>query len=187
MLARYYEIEFQRRLALPAACLVLAMVGIPLGLSARKGGKSTGFVLTILLVFVYYFFSLTGVSMARQGKVAPWEGIWAGNIFFFVCGLFLLWRVDRMPIEIGTLSEFWKSLKEKLPVLDRRRTGASGEYTAPVRSAPHKRRFSARFPLILDDMILRDFAVYLVMIIATCPDHRAGLHLFRAAHRHHAQ
>ncbi len=45
------------------------MVGIPLGLSARKGGKSTGFVLTILLVFVYYFFSLTGVSMARQGKV----------------------------------------------------------------------------------------------------------------------
>ena len=167
VLARYYEIEFQRRLALPAACLVLAMVGIPLGLSARKGGKSTGFVLTIVLVFVYYFFSLTGVSMARQGKVAPWEGIWAGNIFFFVCGLFLLWRVDRMPIEIGTLSEFWKSLKEKLPVLDRQRTGASGEYTAAVRSVPHKRRFSARFPLILDDMILRDFTVYLVMIIAT--------------------
>ncbi|MGA2686431.1 MAG: LptF/LptG family permease, partial [Candidatus Korobacteraceae bacterium] len=54
--ARYYEIEFQRRFALPAACLVLAMVGIPLGLSARKGGKSTGFVLTILLVVVYYFF-----------------------------------------------------------------------------------------------------------------------------------
>ena len=45
---------------LPAACLVLAMVGIPLGLSARKGGKSTGFVLTILLVFVYYLFSLIG-------------------------------------------------------------------------------------------------------------------------------
>ena len=95
--ARYYEIEFHRRFALPAACLVLAMVGIPLGLSARKGGKSTGFVLTILLVFVYYFFSLIGVSMARQGKMSPWDGVGWRNIFFFLCGLVLLWRVDRMP------------------------------------------------------------------------------------------
>ena len=87
--ARYYEIEFHRRFALPTACLVLAMVGIPLGLSARKGGKSTGFVLTILLVVVYYFFSLIGVQMARQGKMSPWFGSWMGNIFFFLCGLIL--------------------------------------------------------------------------------------------------
>ena len=166
--SRYYQIEFQRRFALPAACLVLAMVGIPLGLSARKGGKSTGFVLTILLVFVYYFFSLTGVSMARQGKVTPWEGVWAGNIFFFLCGLVLLWRVDRMPLEIGSLSDFWKSIKEKLPVLDRRRRRTIEEYTIQTRSVAHKSRFSARFPLILDDMILRDFTLYLGMIIATC-------------------
>jgi LPS export ABC transporter permease LptG/LPS export ABC transporter permease LptF len=165
--SRYYQIEFQRRFALPAACLVLAMVGIPLGLSARKGGKSTGFVLTILLVFIYYFFSLTGVSMARQGKVTPWEGVWAGNFFFFLCGLVLLWRVDRMPIEIGTLGGLWKPLKAKLPVLEgQQRTGAR-KYEAPPHSAAHKSRFSARFPLILDEMILRDFALYLAMIIAT--------------------
>jgi lipopolysaccharide export system permease protein len=171
LLARYYEIEFQRRFALPAACLVLAMVGIPLGLSARKGGKSTGFVLTILLVFVYYFFSLVGVSMARQGKVTPWEGVWAGNIFFFLCGLVLLWRVDRMPIELGSWGGLWKTVKEKLPLPDRRlirrlrRTLA--EQAGKARSKSHKSRFRARFPLILDDMILRDFALYLAMILAT--------------------
>jgi len=53
--SRVYAIEFHRRLALPTACIVLALVGIPLGLSAKKGGKSTGFVLTIGLVFFYYF------------------------------------------------------------------------------------------------------------------------------------
>ena len=164
--SRYYQIEFQRRFALPAACLVLAMVGIPLGLSARKGGKSTGFVLTILLVVVYYFFSLTGVSMARQGKVTPWEGVWAGNIFFFLCGLILLSRVDRMPIEVGSVSDFWKPIREKLRSSDRHRRRAFAQPTAG--SASHKSRFSARFPLILDDMILRDFALYLAMIIATC-------------------
>jgi LPS export ABC transporter permease LptG/LPS export ABC transporter permease LptF len=165
--ARYYEIEFHRRFALPAACLVLAMVGIPLGLSARKGGKSTGFVLTILLVFVYYFFSLTGVSMARQGKMPPWEGVWMANIFFFLCGLVLLWRVDRMPIELGSFAAPWKTLKEKLQDFGmRQRYGLKGAY-AMQDSAPHRKRFSARFPLILDDMILRDFALYLGMVLAT--------------------
>ena len=163
--ARYYELEFHRRFAFPAACLVLAMVGIPLGLSSRKGGKSTGFVLTILLVVVYYFFSLIGVQMARQGRMSPWFGSWMGNIFFFICGLVLLWRVDRMPIEIGNLAALWKTPWQKLQSLSTRRGGAgalSGEG-----SAHHRRRFRARFPLILDDMILRDFALYLVMILSS--------------------
>ena len=165
--ARYYEIEFHRRFALPAACLVLAMVGIPLGLSARKGGKSTGFVLTILLVFVYYFFSLTGVSMARQGKMPPWEGVWMANLFFFLCGLVLLWRVDRMPIEIGNLSPQWKGIWEKPQEFWTRRGPLPSSARARRDSSPHRKRFSARFPLILDDMILRDFAMYLGMVLAT--------------------
>ncbi len=33
------------------------LVGVPLGISSKRGGKSTGFVLTILLVFIYYFLS----------------------------------------------------------------------------------------------------------------------------------
>ena len=165
--ARYYEIEFQRRFALPAACLVLAMVGIPLGLSARKGGKSTGFVLTILLVFVYYFFSLTGVSLARQGKMPPWEGVWMANAFFFLCGLVLLWRVDRMPIELGSVAAVWKALRDKFQEFAMRRRYARAGARAFHDSVPHRKRFSARFPLILDDMILRDFALYLVMVLAT--------------------
>lgn len=163
--ARYYEIEFHRRFALPTACLVLAMVGIPLGLSARKGGKSTGFVLTILLVVVYYFFSLLGVQMARQGRISPWFGSWMGNIFFFISGLFLLWRVDRMPIEIGNLTAGWKLLLQKLQAIGTRRGRAASD--PELATASHRRRFSARFPLILDDMILRDFVLYLTMIMST--------------------
>ncbi len=41
--APWYLIEFHRRFALPTSCLVLALVGIPLGLSSKKGGKSAGF------------------------------------------------------------------------------------------------------------------------------------------------
>jgi LPS export ABC transporter permease LptF/LPS export ABC transporter permease LptG len=166
--ARYYEIEFHRRLALPAACLVLALVGIPLGLSARKGGRSAGFVLTIVLVFIYYFFSLVGVSLARQGKVAPWFGIWAGNAFFFFCGLLLLWRVDRMPLDLTFLSKIWSVLGKWTKAIAERLPGSRHSPWAGSRARQPRKRYSAKFPLILDDMILRDFAIYVVMILATC-------------------
>jgi len=165
--ARYYEIEFHRRFALPAACLVLALVGIPLGLSARKGGRSAGFVLTILLVFVYYFFSLVGVSLARQGKVAPWLGVWAGNFFFFLCGLFLLWRVDRMPLDFSGFSRITTELRARLAAIGDRLLGTRERGWLRAGSRQPGRRYGAKFPLILDDMILRDFAMYLVMILAT--------------------
>ena len=113
LLARWYFIEFHRRFALPTACLVLALVGIPLGLSSKKGGKSTGFVLTILLVFGYYFASLLGVSLARQGKVSPGLGVWLADIIFFLGGAFLLWRAEHRPFDIGSLKFLWASHSRK--------------------------------------------------------------------------
>ena len=165
--ARYYQIEFHRRFALPAACLVLALVGIPLGLSARKGGRSAGFVLTIVLVFVYYFFSLVGVSLARQGKVAPWLGVWAGNIFFVLCGLLLLWRVDRMPLDLSFFNQAWSKLREWMSAIGKRLPGTRESRSRRSSTRQPKKRYSAKFPLILDDMILRDFAMYLAMILTT--------------------
>ena len=162
--ARTMAIEFHRRLALPSACIVLALVGIPLGLSAKKGGKSTGFVLTIGLVFLYYFFALGGMSMARQGKIPAAPGLWFGNIVFFIGGLFLLWRSERAPINLwsprATIAKWKTRLRTGLPE-------AIGEGGAFERAASRKRWFSARFPLLLDDFILKDFLVYLGLILGT--------------------
>ena len=162
--SRPFAIEFHRRLALPTACLVLALVGIPLGLSAKKGGKSTGFVLTIGLVFLYYFFSLAGMSMARQGKIGAGPGLWLGNFVFFIGGLFLLWRSERMPINMFSLRHAWAELASRIKPRVPSRLGEGGAFE---RAANRKRVFSARFPLIIDDYILRDFFVYLGMILGT--------------------
>ena len=103
--ARWYLVEFHRRLALPTSCLVLALVGIPLGLSSKKGGKSMGFVLTIVLVFLYYFVSLTGISLGRSGRIPPGVGVWAANFLFLLAGVVLLYRVERSVINLGSLRE----------------------------------------------------------------------------------
>jgi LPS export ABC transporter permease LptF/LPS export ABC transporter permease LptG len=164
-LARWYLIEFHRRFALPTACLVLALVGIPLGLSSKKGGKSTGFVLTILLVFVYYSASLVGVSLARQGKLSPGFGVWLADIVFFLGGTFLLWRAERRPFELSSLRNLWHRERWQ------ERTGGGlrnhrGE-DAFQRASTRRRVFSARFPMLLDDYVLRDFGMNLIMVLAT--------------------
>jgi len=164
-LARLYLIEFHRRFALPTSCLVLALVGIPLGLSSKKGGKSTGFVLTILLVFAYYSASLVGVSLARQGKLQPGLGVWLADIVFFLGGVFLLWRAERKPFEISSVRSLWHRLRNgsRENGVAVRNHGTNGAFQ---RAINRRRVFSANFPTILDDYVLRDFGMNLAMVLA---------------------
>ncbi|HEY3973136.1 MAG TPA: LPS export ABC transporter permease LptF [Candidatus Sulfotelmatobacter sp.] len=160
--ARWYLIAFHKRFALPTACLVLALVGIPLGLSSKKSGKSGGFVITIVLVFVYYVISLVGVSLARQGKVAPWFGAWLADILFLVLAIFLLSRVEKRPFELASLRALWK--RDASGFQPQR---ARSRENAFARASTRRRMFSAGFPTLLDDYVLGDFFVYLGMILST--------------------
>ncbi len=167
--ARLYLIEFHNRFALPTACLVLAMVGIPLGLSSKRSGKSGGFVLTIVLVFVYYFISLLGVSLAKQGRVGPAFGAWLANLVFFAAALFLLWQAERRPIDLSSFRWAWKRDQHSpdVPLPDRRRRRRNNApANAFERASTRRRVFSASFPTLLDDCVLRDFFLYLGMIVS---------------------
>jgi LPS export ABC transporter permease LptF/LPS export ABC transporter permease LptG len=165
VIAGWYWIEFHRRFALPTACIVLALVGFPLGLSAKKGGKSAGFVLTIILVFAYYFVSLTGVSLARQGRISAGLGVWLANIVSLVAGVFLLWRSERRPFEIAALKGTWASLKGRIHRGTLLIPSASTE-NAFERASTRTRVFRLSFPMILDDFVLRDFVLSLSLVLA---------------------
>jgi hypothetical protein len=138
---------------------VLALLGIPLGLSAKRGGKATGFVLTIVLVFIYYFLSLGGVSLGRLDKISPALGVWLGNIVFFLAGAFLLWRSLGRPLDVN-LEPIWQGITSLL-----RRSRQVGEETRLRLLA--RRRFAAGFPQILDDYVLREFVLYLLLVLVT--------------------
>jgi len=158
-LRRWTLIEFHRRLALPTACLVLAMVGVPLGLSSKKGGKSSGFVLTILLVFLYYSVSLIGVSLARQSRLSPAVGVWMADFVFLLGGALLLWQSERRPISL-----WFRGSREAAPANSRSASKSSFPRSALSRYTRSRRLLHLRFPTILDDYVLRDFTLYLFMI-----------------------
>jgi LPS export ABC transporter permease LptF/LPS export ABC transporter permease LptG len=157
--ARLYWIEFHRRFALAASSLVLMLVGIPLGLSSKKGGKSTGFVLTILLVFLYYFSLSAGIAFARQGKVSPGLGVWSADILFALAGLILLRRVQQSSIDVVSFRAVWKEFAQRVWLA--KEEAQTREGTTVLRKA------SSRFPQILDDYILRQFLEYLGLVLCT--------------------
>jgi LPS export ABC transporter permease LptG/LPS export ABC transporter permease LptF len=159
---RWALIEYHRRIALPTACVVLALVGIPLGLSSKRGGKSSGFVLTILLVFAYYSLSLIGVSLARQGRLSPLVGGWLADLVFLVVGGFLLWRSERRPISVPWIRNLFQPSDGVSPRAAA--TAMNGARTRTATSPPRRGFLNLGFPNILDDYVLRDFFVYLAMI-----------------------
>jgi lipopolysaccharide export LptBFGC system permease protein LptF len=63
------RIELHQRLALPLACVLLAIAGIPLGATTRRAGKSGAVVLTVGLAFLYYMGLISMISLARQGTL----------------------------------------------------------------------------------------------------------------------
>jgi LPS export ABC transporter permease LptG/LPS export ABC transporter permease LptF len=108
--ARAASIEGNTRFSYPFACLVLTLIGVPLGLSSKRGGKSTGFVLTLLLVFAYYMLSEFGVGFARSGKLSPLLGVWGANLIFAAFGCILLQQLTG----VGPLLNRFTSLAAAL-------------------------------------------------------------------------
>ncbi len=154
---RIYQIEFDKRLAYPAACLVLLLVGVPLGMGSRRGGKSAGFVLTIGLVFLYYFLSSTGTTLARQHKIPVWAGVWEANILFAICGVLLLRQMAKGGATLAAL----QSLGNRLRLRADKVTATAG----PARVTVRRRAPRGRFPLIVDEYVLREFVRVFAMVL----------------------
>ena len=154
---RLYQIELDKRLAYPAACLVLLLVGVPLGISSRRGGKSAGFVLTIGLVFLYYFLSSTGTTLARQNKLPVWAGVWEANILFAMVGVVLLRQMAKGGATLAAL----QSLGNRLRLRADKVATAGG----PAQAAVRRRAPRGRFPLIVDEYVLREFLRTFAMVL----------------------
>lgn len=90
------RIELHRRFVLPFACIFLAIVGIPLGSSTRKGGRSAGYVWAILLAFFCYYLSYISLtSMAsRSHSISPELASWLPNAAFFIAGVVMIFRME---------------------------------------------------------------------------------------------
>ena len=82
--------EIHKKFSIPVACFVFALLGLAFGVTNRKDGKLSGFVLGIGVIFAYYVLLWFGQSIIRAHIVPPWVGAWLPNIVLGGWGAWLL-------------------------------------------------------------------------------------------------
>ena len=161
--SKRFLIELHNRFSYPAACLVLMLVGVPLGVASRRGGKSSGFVFTLLLVILYYILNYTGVALARQDKLPVFLAVWMANLVFAAAGIFLLWQMASGGRVLSALA----GISLRTPKLKPASAAGSGRLTRLFGwLQPRKGRNSSRaFPRILDEYVIREFLNMFLMVL----------------------
>jgi len=155
------RIELHQRLALPPACFLLALIGIPLGVSSRKGGKSAAFVMTVALAFIYWMGMLGANGLAKQHKLPVGVAVWIPNAVFAVMGILLLTRLERpgdrdwMGLIMNWIATIWARLRGRLPVAG-----------SPVRLRSRGWRVFL-VPQLVDGYVLNSFVFYFLILLVS--------------------
>ena len=159
--SRDAAVELHQRLALPFACILLALVGVPLGVSSRKSGKSAAFVVTVALAFFYYMGLISLISLARQGALPVWLAVWTPNMIFAAIGLVMMIR-----LEVPGDRDIVAIIKARFEGVWHRLRGLAPNGRTPSRSNGLRPRLPV-LPQLVDTYILSSFLFYFGMLLAS--------------------
>jgi LPS export ABC transporter permease LptF/LPS export ABC transporter permease LptG len=150
---RAHRIEIHKKLALPAACLIFALIGLPLGIMTGRAGRTGGFSLGLAIILIYYALITAGEQAAMNGRISAFLGMWGPDILLAAAGVWLVLAPGR-----------------GLPALFSRFFRSSPRPPRPGPSAPggrvRSRAGSIGFPGLLDRYVSRKFLVLLALVLA---------------------
>jgi LPS export ABC transporter permease LptF/LPS export ABC transporter permease LptG len=184
------RVQVHKMFSIPAACVVFALLAVPLAFSNRRGGKSSGFALSIGIVVLYYVLLSQGEKAAILGRLPPWLAMWLPNLLLGGLGVALLVARDRdralIPARFLRAAGVLRLLAAGRAFLRRRRSrteplSAAGPRAAagatPARRAGGRSgvstfvlrlpRLRLRFPNLIDRYVLRSFGFVLGLVVAS--------------------
>ncbi len=154
-------IELNRRFALPLACLLLSLTGLPLGISSKKGGKSAALAITVFFAFLYYTLLLGLIGLAKDGRVNAAVAVWAPDVLFALMAIALLSRLempqsgDRFGVLRLRAQRAWHRI--------RRLVSPDANGNGWGHALPHARFFL--LPQIIDTYVINSFIYYFAVLL----------------------
>ena len=107
-----HEVEWHRKISLAFACMILFLIGAPLGSIIKKGGFGMPVLVSVGFFIVYHIVSVTGEKMAKDaGSISPFEGMWASNFILLPIGIYLTYLATTDSTFFG--KSFINLLKRK--------------------------------------------------------------------------
>ncbi len=169
------RVEIHKKFALPASCVVFALIGLPLGLSGRRGsGRSSGFALSIGIILIYWILLDNGEKTARIGLMAPWLAMWRPNLLLGIAGLLLIFRANgNRPLLPRAVGYWWRRhvsirlrrTRRRRRREPRQRSSANGESRLSHHFVLRLPRLRLQFPNLLDRYVMRTFFKVFALVV----------------------
>lgn len=111
-----YRVEIHKKYSIPFACIVFVLLGVPLGLSTRKGSAGIALGVSLLVILVYYLFLIAGEHLADRRMMPAYLSMWLPNIVLGAFGVILTVRSlhEGNPLPMGRITEALRSFGDRL-------------------------------------------------------------------------
>lgn len=123
-LARY-KIEFHRKFTLSIACVVLFLIGAPMGAIIRKGGFGLPVVVSVLFFVVFHVISITGEKFVREGVLEAHIGMWIAPMVLLPIGVLLTYKAST-DSSVMDMDSYLRRFDKVKKLFFKRNRGTSG-------------------------------------------------------------
>lgn len=109
-----HQIEWHKKFSLSAACLVLFIIGAPLGSIIRKGGLGMPLVVAIIFFLMFHLLNMFGEKFVKQGLLHPFTGTWLPVIVLSPVGIFLTYKATH-DSQLFSKEFYYRTFKKIIP------------------------------------------------------------------------
>lgn len=112
---KLFNINWHKKFALSFACMVLFLIGAPLGSIIRKGGLGMPLVIAVVFFLIFHLLNMFGEKFAKQELLTPFWGIWMPSIVLLPIGIFLITKAmnDSQLFNNEAYSRFFRKFSRK--------------------------------------------------------------------------
>jgi lipopolysaccharide export system permease protein len=121
---RLFQIEWNKKYSLAFACMVLFIIGAPLGSIIRKGGLGMPLVIAVIFFLIFHLMNMFGEKFVRQDLLSPFAGIWMSSYVLLPIGIFLVYKAmnDSQLFNNEAYFRAYRKLLQKIQVLRKKTT-----------------------------------------------------------------
>jgi len=112
-----FDIEYHRKFSLSFACILLFLIGAPLGAIIRKGGLGMPLVIAVVFFITFHILNITGEKLAKAESVDVWVGMWLSTFLLLPLAVWLVYaaRNDSQIFAKEMYVRGWRRIKALFP------------------------------------------------------------------------
>ena len=90
-----HKVEWHRKISLAVSCILLFLIGAPLGSIIRKGGFGIPVLISVLFFILYHVLNMIGEKAAKELSIQAYEGMWLANFIFLPIAILLIYKAKN--------------------------------------------------------------------------------------------